>query len=64
MTNRRLIAWILVVPFGPIAVAWAFFETLFRECGRACRYAWNDAMIEISAIRRALAGTDTQGTSE
>lgn len=64
MTTRRLVAWIIVIPFGPIAVAWTFFETLFRECVRACWYAWNDAMIEVSAIRRSLAGTDTEGTSE
>jgi len=54
MTNRRALALILVIPFGPPIVVWTFASTLVKGIGSAFADAWNQAAIEIISIRRSL----------
>jgi hypothetical protein len=42
---------LIALGFVPI-VSWTFFSTLVREIGRAIRYAYLDARIEIEAARQ------------
>jgi hypothetical protein len=64
MNMRRTIAWALVIPIGPPIILYVFTATLLREMRSALWFAWNDAAIEIAAIRRDLSGATIKDFDE
>lgn len=51
--RRRLVKTALCIVL-PFVLAYAFASTLAREIGRAFRYAWLDAKIEITSFHRYM----------
>lgn len=50
--NRPVPRW-LIAAITPFALTFAFLHVLFRDTGRAFRFAWLEVGIELESIRRA-----------
>lgn len=55
---KKIFVRTILTVFLPVILAWAFFSELFRELGRAFKYAWCEVLIEFETYRRFMKRDD------
>jgi hypothetical protein len=58
MTGKKRFVRTTLTLALPLILIWAFVETLLREIGSACWYAWNDVQQNVEAYRREMRRED------